>query len=173
MHYSTDTDGTQDDGSTGNDALISETLSEQLASLNRYPLEDESPQSADRDHFSLDELAAMSCSALQDQSLQISEVRSFLRTLLETCVSRFPLYPFDVISTLFRYPEMQQVPEEELRGLVERLEAVCREQHGVPLREPGRQQVGEQAAAPTLDQEINQLRETLKYAAIVGERLND
>ena len=56
--------------------------------------------------------------------------------------------------------------------LVKQLEKLYKKQYGRPMREPEQQIITEDIRAQTLDDEINELRETLKYAAIVGERLD-
>ena len=107
-----------------------------------------------------------------DENLEVSKVRPFFWTLVEAYVERFQVFPFDAAKALFSYLELHNYPEEQMRDLVKQLETLYEKQHGRPMRESEQQPVTEDTRAQTLDDEINELRETLKYAAIVGERLD-
>jgi len=91
---------------------MAKALSKKLASL---PGQFESQADSDYEHLGLDDLSTISRNLLMDKSLEVSKVRAFFWSMIETYVERFLVYPFD---------------------------------------------------------EISELRETFKYAAIVGERLD-
>lgn len=154
------------------DELMPKSLSKKLASIaNRSP--DRAESRIDTGDISLDELAEISRSMLLDENLEVSKVRPFFWTMVETYVDRFQIFPFDAIKALFSYLELHEYPEEEMRELVKRLEKLYKKQHGRPMQESEPVPDSDENGVPTLDEEINELRETLKYAAIVGERLDD
>lgn len=103
--------------------------------------------------------------ALNDEDLKVGEVHSFFWSMVETYVDRFQQYPFDINKALISYLELQEYPEEMVRQLVDQLEAQFEVIHGRPLREPTTQK----SKSDALDEEINQLRGSLKYAAMVAE----
>jgi len=113
----------------------------------------------------LSQLGNLAIKLLNDKNLEVSKVRPFFWSLVETYVDRFDLYPFDVSKALFSYLELNDYPEETVQQLVKQLEAQFEETHGQPLRKSAqllRQQ-------KTLDDEIKELRDSLKYAAMVAE----
>ena len=172
LRFSSDKDGAHDDDNSSSDDLMPRTLSEQLASISDRTAEHDRPQIG-HNNRGLDEVAETLRSVLMDENLKISEVSAFFGTMVETCVDRFQVFPIDVVRVLFDYLELRDYPEEELRDLVKRLEKLYKKQHGRSLRKSERRSVYEPEAGRTLDEETSQLRETLKYAAIVGERLDD
>jgi hypothetical protein len=113
----------------------------------------------------LTQLGELAIRLLNDKNLEVSKVRPFFWSLVETYVDRFHLYPFDINKALFSYLELSNYPEDAVLGLVEQLEAQFEKTHGRPLRKP-RQLIYQGDA---LDDEINDLRASLKYAAMVGE----
>lgn len=113
----------------------------------------------------LSQLAVLAVKLLNDKNLEVSKVRPFFWTLVETYLDRFQRYPFDVNRALFSYLESNNYPEETTLELVKQLESQFEKQHGHPLREPV-QSVCSQA---TLDDEMKALRDSLKYAAMVAE----
>lgn len=122
-----------------------------------------------RDHASspvdLTELGDLAIKLLNDKNLEVSKVRPFFWSLVETYVDRFHLYPFDVDKALFSHLELSDYPEEKVQQLVKQLESQFEKAHGRPLRK-STQLVCEQDA---LDDEIKELRDSLKYAAMVAE----
>ena len=148
------------------------TLSKKLASLTDGAEEQDKP-AIDPDRFSLDDMAEICRSMLLDQNLEVSKVRPFFWSMVEAYVDRFQVFPFDVNKALFSYLELNDYPEQELRDLVKRLEKLYKKQHGGAMQKTADQPTGEFAVERSLDDEISQLRETLKYAAIVGERLDE
>ena len=154
------------------DIQMSETLSKMVASLNDLAAE-QNDRSTDSDDIGFEELAAMIRNRVLDRNLGADDIRPLLRNMVETYVDRFQAFPFDVVESLFAYLALRDYPEEIMRDLVKQLEQRYKKQYGVSLRKTGNPPVGSAAGQQTLDEEISQLRETLKYAAIAGERLDD
>jgi len=169
--FSSIKDEIEDTNNDNSDDLVPEALSSMLASLNDQAVS-QAVSHSDYKHLGLDDLSRISRSMLMDKNLEVSKFRPFFWNLVETYVDRFQVLPFDAIKALFSYLELHQYPKEQLRDLVEQLERLYETQHGRPMRESERQPVSEGNSELMLDDEINQLRETLKYAAIVGERLD-
>ena len=107
-------DEAQDANIENSDDVMAKALSKKLASLSGQ-LESQADSYSDYEHLGLDDLSTISRNLLMDKNLEVSKVRAFSWSMIETYVERFQVYPFD---------------------------------------------------------EISELRETLKYAAIVGERLD-
>ncbi len=102
---------------------------------------------------------------LNDKNLEVSKVRPFFWSLVETYVDRFDLYPFDVNKALFCNLELNDYPEEAVQQLVKQLESQFEKAHDRPLRK-STQLLCQQDA---LDDQIKELRDSLKYAAMVAE----
>lgn len=157
---------------------MSKNLSKKVASLTDHGVGQARSRSDDK-HPSLDDLSRITREMLMDKDLEVSKVRPFFWTLVEAYVDRFQVFPFDVNKALFSYLESQDYPQDEMRELVKKLEKLYKKQHGAPMREPearpesGTAPVPDKNTVHSLDDEISELRETLKYAAIVGERLDD
>ena len=111
---SSNEDEAQDANIENSDDVMVKALSKKLASLSGQ-LESQADSYSDYEHLGLDDLSTISRNLLMDKNLEVSKVRVFSWSMIETYVERFQVYPFD---------------------------------------------------------EISELRETLKYAAIVGERLD-
>ena len=119
------------------------------------------------EHTNLDELARVARQLLMDENLEVSRIRPFFWTLVEAYVARFQLFPFDAVKSLFNYLELNGYPEHQLRDLIDRLENLYQQQHGIAVRQP----VAVEVASAKLEDEINELRNSLKYAAIAAERI--
>ena len=149
---------------------MAKALSKKLASLSDQA-ESQADSYTDDKHLSLDELSKISRNMLMDKDLEVSKARSFFWAMVEAYVDRFQVFPFDATKALFSYLELTEYPQEQLRDLVEQLEDLYEKQYGRSMREsdplPARSE-----SSQLLDDEISELRETLKYAAIVGERLD-
>ncbi len=117
------------------------------------------------EHLDLTQLGDLATELLNDKNLEVSKVRPFFWSLVETYVDRFQFYPFDASKALLSHLELNDYPEEMIKQLVEQLESQFEKSHGRPLRQSP-QRLAEQAA---LDDEIKVLRDTLKYAAMVAE----
>lgn len=154
------------------DELMPKSLSKKLASISGQSIDRVEAQ-VDPESISLDKLTELARKVLLDEDLEVSKVRPFFWTMVETYVDRFQVFPFDAIKVLFSYLELHEYPEEELRDLVKRLEKLYKKEHGSSLRKSGQASAVDSTGGQTLDEEISQLRETLKYAAIVGERTDD
>jgi hypothetical protein len=125
--------------------------------------------SADEDlkQFDVDDLSLLARKLLMDKDLELSKIRPFFWTLVEIYVDRFQLFPFDAVKALLNYLEFHDYPEGQLRGLIGQLQDIYEEQHGRSIKES----VQVSASNVMLDDEIKELRESLKYAALVGERI--
>jgi hypothetical protein len=126
---------------------------------------DDSSSPADLSQLGLSELGELAIKLLNDKNLEVSKVRPFFWSLVETYVDRFNLYPFDVNKALFSHLELNDYPEETVQQLVKQLESQFEKTHGRPLRK-STQLLCQQDA---LDDEIKKLRDSLKYAAMVAE----
>jgi hypothetical protein len=113
----------------------------------------------------LTQLGELVIKRLNDKNLEVSKVRPFFWSLVETYVDRFNMYPFDVNKALFSQLELNDYPEEVVLELVKQLESRFEQTHGKPLHK-STQLVCQQDA---LDDEIKELRDSLKYAAMVAE----
>ena len=135
-------------------------------SLNRF--EKPAPVNVSQSELSqldLTQLGELVIGQLNDKNLEVSKVRPFFWTLVETYVDRFDFYPFDVDKLMFSHLEACEYPEEAVRLLVKQLESRFEKTHGRPLRK-STHLVCQQDA---LDDEIKRLRGSLKYAAMVAE----
>jgi len=117
------------------------------------------------DQLDLTQLGELAIKLLNDKNLEVSKVRPFFWSLVEAYVDRFQLYPFDVSKALFSHLELNDYPEKTVKQLVEQLESQFEQSHGRPLRKLSfllsQQKV--------LDEEIQELRDSLKYASMVAE----
>ena len=117
------------------------------------------------DRLDLTQLGELVIKLLNDKNLEVSKVRPFFWSLVETYVDRFQFYPFDASKALLSHLELNDYPEEMIKQLVEQLESQFEKSHGRPLR----QSPPRSAQQAVLDDEIKVLRDTLKYAAMVAE----
>ncbi len=147
------------------DDLMSKTLPEKITSLAEHPTSQPAGE-VDAGHLDIDELSKLTRAMLMDKNLEVSKVRPFFWTMVETYVDRFQVFPFDAVKALFSYLELRDYPEQQLRELVQQLEEIYQQQHGSPMRDSAPPAV----TVENLDDEITALRDSLKYAAIVGER---
>ncbi len=113
----------------------------------------------------LDQLSIAARELLMDKNLEVSKVRPFFWSMVEAYMDRFNIYPFDVVKALFSYIESEDYSAEELRQLVKKLEEYYAQQFGEPMHK-STQLVSE---TDSMDDEIRQLRESIKYASLVGE----
>jgi hypothetical protein len=113
----------------------------------------------------LSQLGELAISMLNDKNLEVSKVRPFFWSLVETYVDRFHLFPFDVNKALFSQLELNDYPEEGVKQLVKQLESQFEKVHGRPLHKPKRPA----SKQCLLEDEIKELRDSIKYAAMVAE----
>ncbi len=118
----------------------------------------------------LTQLGERAVELLKDKDLKVGKVKPFFWSMVEAYVDRFQYYPFDIFRALISYFELRDYPEDEVRKLVEKLESQFEEAHGRPLRKPLPQQSARQGSG--LDDEIKELRDSLRYAAMVAESDN-
>ena len=114
----------------------------------------------------LTQLGERAIKLLNDKNLEVSKVRPFFWSLVEAYVDRFQLYPFDAGKALFNHLELNDYPEKAVLNLVRQLETQFEKSHGRPLRK-SKQLICQQ---DNLDDEIKELRASLKYAAMVAEK---
>jgi len=114
---------------------------------------------------SLDQLGELAIELLNKKNLEVSKVRPFFWSMVETYVDRFQQYPFDTSKALFSYLELTDFPEDEIQKLVKQLESQYEKAHGQPLRKST--QLFSQK--DVLDDEIKNLRDSIKFAAMVPE----
>ncbi|MDT8281389.1 MAG: hypothetical protein RQ982_01105 [Gammaproteobacteria bacterium] len=113
----------------------------------------------------LTQLGELAIRLLNDKNLEVSKVRPFFWSLVEAYVDRFHLYPFDINKALFSYLELGDYSEETVLDLVMKLESQFEKVHGRPLRKSS--QLFQYRDG--LDDEISDLRDSIKYAVMVGE----
>jgi len=113
----------------------------------------------------LDQLGELAIELLNKKSLEVSKVRPFFWSMVETYVDRFQQYPFDTSKALFSYLELAEFPEDEIQKLVQQLETQFEKSHGRPLRK-STQLLSQK---DVLDDEIKSLRDSIKFAAMVPE----
>lgn len=119
----------------------------------------------DLSQLDLTQIGDLTVKLFNDKNLEVSKVRPFIWSLVETYVDRFQLYPFDAGKALFNDLELNGYPEDVVKNLVKQLEARYEKEHGRPLRK-STQLLSSQDG---LDDEIKTLRDSLKYAAMVAE----
>ncbi len=167
LRFSSHKDEVEDDKNNNDEELMPKTRSHEVASVTDHPTSQLAADSEEKP-LTLDDLTVITRDMLMDKNLEVSKVRPFFWTLVEAYVDRFQVFPFDIVKAMFNYAELQNFSAEELRKLVKQIEALYEKQHGKPMRK-STQLVSKNEV---LDDEIKELRETLKYAAIVGERLD-
>jgi len=114
----------------------------------------------------LTQLGELAIKMLNDKNLEVSRVRPFFWSLVETYVDRFQLYPFDVKKVLFSYLELNDYPEDTMRELVRQLELQYEKSHGRPMRKTTKPYFSQDARS----EELDGLRDSLKYAAMVADK---
>ncbi len=102
---------------------------------------------------------------LINKHLEVSKVRPFFWSMVETYIDRFDVYPFDVVKALFYYLESADYPPDEMRSLVKKLEECYDQEHGESMHKSTKLVCSDDG----LDGEIKELRESIKYASMVGE----
>lgn len=113
----------------------------------------------------LDQLAELVIAQLNDNNLEVSKVRPFFWSLVEAYVDRFQRYPFDVSKVLFSHLELNDYPKDQMEKLVKQLESQYEKAHGRPLRKSA----GPIERKDMMDEEMERLRDSLKYAAMVDK----
>lgn len=113
----------------------------------------------------MDQLSEAVHHILMDKHLEVSKVRPFFWSLVEAYVDRFQIYPFDIVKALFSYLESSDYPPDLMRDLVTKLEECYDKQYGEPMHKSTKLV----CEGDCLDHEVKELRESLKYAALVDE----
>ena len=141
--------------------------SHEVASVTDHPA-GQHADGSEQKQLTLDDLTVITRDMLLDKNLEVSKVRPFFWTLVEAYVDRFQVFPFDFVKAMFNYAELQNYSAEDLRTLVTQIETLYEKQFGKPMRKS----IELVSNNGVLEEEIEELRETLKYAAIVGERID-
>lgn len=115
--------------------------------------------------YTIEELSEIAHEVLTDKYLEVSKVRPFFWFLIETYADRFQGYPFDVFKLLFSYLEMNDYPAEETEQIISKLEQEYTKKYGKPVKPV----VPVAEVNDSLDDDIRELRDSLAYAALVGE----
>ena len=136
------------------DALMQADDSQKSSAAASHPLPENMDQLAEAVHH-----------ILMDKHLEVSKVRPFFWSMVEAYVDRFQVYPFDIVKALFSYLESTDYPPDLMRELVTKLEECYDKQYGEPMHK-STELVCE---GESLDHEVKELRESLKYAALVDE----
>lgn len=113
----------------------------------------------------LDQMSDAVRRLLMDSHLEVSKVRPFFWSMVEAYVDRFHMYPFDIVKAIFSYLESEDYPADEMRALVKKLEECYEQQFGEPMHKSTQLVCSDDG----LDDEIKELRESIKYASMVGE----
>ena len=167
LRFSSNKEKAEDNNNNNDEDLMPKARSHEVASVTDHPAGRHATGS-DEKQLTLDDLTVITRDMLMDRNLEVSKVRPFFWTLVEAYVDRFQVFPFDFVKAMFNYVELQNYPAEDLRELVKQIESLYEKQYGKPMRKTT-QLVSKDEV---LDDEIKELRETLKYAAIVGERMD-
>ena len=125
--------------------------------------------SLDLSHVNLEQVGELGIKLLNDKNLEVSKVRPFFWSLVEAYVDRFHQYPFDVNKALFSHLELNDYAEQDIAPLVKQLESEFEQLHGRPLLKSA--ELLPQKDVP--DDEIKNLRDSLKYAAMVAEEVDE
>jgi hypothetical protein len=113
----------------------------------------------------MDQLSIAVRKLLMDSNLEVGKVRPFFWSMVEVYVDRFHIYPFDIVKALFSYLESADYPADQMRELVKKLEECYHQQYGEPMHKSTELVCHDDC----LDDEIKELRESIKYASLVGE----
>jgi AAA+ ATPase superfamily predicted ATPase len=129
--------------------------------------EDKFSQCRETDSFPTDltGLGELARELLNDSNLEVSKVKPFFWSLVETYVDRFQHFPFDIKKVLFSYLEMKEFPRDYVESLIAQIESQYEAQHGKPLHKSTELL----SRRDGLDEDMKALRDTLKYAAMVAE----
>jgi hypothetical protein len=113
----------------------------------------------------VDQLSSAVHDLLISKHLELSKVQPFFWSMVEDYIDRFQSYPFDVVKALFYYLEATDYPADEIRELVKKLEDCYVQQHGESMHKSTKLV----CAVDGLAEEMKELRESIKYASLVGE----
>jgi hypothetical protein len=113
----------------------------------------------------VDQLSDAVHDLLISKHLELSKVQPFFWSMVEDYIDRFETYPFDIVKALFYYLESADYPAEEMREIVKKLEDCYLQQHGESMHKSTK------LVCPVdgLADEMKELRESIKYASLVGE----
>ncbi len=111
----------------------------------------------------------MARDVLNDPNLEVSKVRPFFWSLVETYADRFRAYPFDTFKALYGYLEMRDFPKEEMEYMITMLEQAYEEHHGqLQVQKPEPEEPKPEIKRfESVDEDIEELRDSLCYASLV------
>lgn len=111
----------------------------------------------------LDELMQLARTMLMEEHLEVSKVRPLFWSMIETYVDRFHTFPFDIVKALHCHLELIDCSSEEMHAMVKNIEEVHVNRYGHPMKQSTKL-ISEK---DTLEDEIKELRDSLKYASMV------
>ena len=111
----------------------------------------------------LDELMQLARKMLMQEQLEVSKVRPLFWSMIETYVDRFHTFPFDIVKALHCHLELIDCSSEEMHAMVKSIEEVHVNRYGHPMKQSTRL-ISEK---DTLEEEIKDLRDSLRYASMV------
>ena len=111
----------------------------------------------------LDELTQLARRMLMEEQLEVSKVRPLFWSMIETYVDRFQTFPFDIVKALHCHLEVIECSSEEMHAIVKNIEEVHINRYGHPMKQATRL-ISEK---DTLEEEIKELRDSLRYASMV------
>lgn len=157
---------TGNNNNNGYKSLMPQLTNEVLASIVNRRLSPQKPAAEEQASppQNIDELMLLAREMLMQEQLEVSKVKPLFWSMIETYVDRFQDFPFDVSKALQSYLEVNKYPSDMMRGMVLDLEKMYARKHGKPMKQ-STQLIDTQ---DSLDDEVKALRESLKYAAVVG-----
>ena len=100
---------------------------------------------------------------LMQEQLEVSKVRPLFWSMIETYVDRFHTFPFDIVKALHCHLELIDCSSEDMHAIVKNIEEVHMDRYGHPMKQ-STQLISEK---DTLEEEMKELRDSLKYASLV------
>lgn len=111
----------------------------------------------------IDELTQLARTMLMQEQLEVSKVRPLFWSMIETYVDRFHTFPFDIVKALHCHLELIDCSSEEMHDIVKIIE----EMHINRYSQPMKQSTQLLSEKETLEDEIKELRDSIKYASLV------
>ena len=111
----------------------------------------------------LDELTQLARTMLMEEQLDVSKVRPLFWSMIETYVDRFHTFPFDIVKALHCHLELIDCSSEDMHAIVKNIEEVHMKRYAHPMKQSTRLL----SEKETLEDEIKELRDSLKYASMV------
>lgn len=109
------------------------------------------------------ELTQLARKMLMEEQLEVSRVRPLFWSMIETYVDRFQTFPFDAVKALHSYLELIECSSEEMHAIVKNIEKVHINRYGRAMKQATQLIV----KRDTFEEEVKDLRDSLKYASMV------